>query len=293
MAAAGGVAGFGSRWRTVCGLRVHALESAGGAGPAVVLLPGLVTASRSMVPLARALTARGMRVWIVDPPGFGYSDKPRRSLPVGEQAAVIAEWLTAIGGRPAMVLGNSFGSQVAAAVAAGHPGAVARLVLLSPTVAPEARQRLSWLAVSTGPRFPGPRCAGGGALACLPGCTRSSATSRRCACSTSSNTASPACRARLARCAARCWSRSSGRCRASTFRFWWSGATRIACPRWPGLNGSPRCRRTGGWRGCPGSATMPSTGTPPRWPARSRRSWAFGQPRYLAVLSSWLNAAAS
>jgi pimeloyl-ACP methyl ester carboxylesterase len=43
------------------------------------------------------------------------------------------------------MLGNSFGSQVAAAVAADHPGAVGRVVLLSPAVAPAARQRLSWL----------------------------------------------------------------------------------------------------------------------------------------------------
>lgn len=38
----------------------------------VVLLPGLVTASRSMIPLARALAGHGLRVWILDPPGFGY-----------------------------------------------------------------------------------------------------------------------------------------------------------------------------------------------------------------------------
>jgi hypothetical protein len=48
--AAGAPDGFGSRWRTVRGLRLHALESAGGLGTAAVLLPGLVTAGRSMVP---------------------------------------------------------------------------------------------------------------------------------------------------------------------------------------------------------------------------------------------------
>lgn len=137
--------GFVSRWQTVRGLRLHALQSAGGAAPPAVLLPGLVTASRSMVPLARALASRGVRVWILDPPGFGYSDKPPRALSIRQQAALVAEWLAAIGCRPAGVLGNSFGSQVAAAVAAGHPGAVERLVLLSPTVAPEIRGWLSWL----------------------------------------------------------------------------------------------------------------------------------------------------
>lgn len=145
MTAAGAPGGFGSRWQTVRGLRVHALESAGGLGVPVILLPGLVTASRSMVPLARALAGHGMRVSILDLPGFGYSDKPRRTLAVPEQAALVAGWLAASGCRPARVLGNSYGCQVAAVVAACHPGAVGRLVLLSPTLAPPVRQRLSWL----------------------------------------------------------------------------------------------------------------------------------------------------
>src|SRR5256885_2823565 len=72
--------GFSSRWEIVDGLRVHALEPPGGPGAAVVLVPGLVTASRSMLPLARALARHGVRSWIVDLPGFGYSDKPRRAL---------------------------------------------------------------------------------------------------------------------------------------------------------------------------------------------------------------------
>jgi pimeloyl-ACP methyl ester carboxylesterase len=104
-----------------------------------------------MVPLARALASRGVRAWILDPPGFGYSDKPQRALSVREQAELVAEWLTIIGCQQAPLLGNSFGTQVAAAVAAGYPCAVGRLVLLSPTVSPEIRQRLSWLRALPGP----------------------------------------------------------------------------------------------------------------------------------------------
>ncbi len=157
-------AGFRDSWRTVRGLRLHALESvsspsppppaSASPSPAVALLPGLVTASRSMVPLARALTAKGIQVRILDPPGFGYSDKPRRSLSVGEQAALVAEWLAASYGAPVQLLGNSFGTQVVAAVAAGHPHAVARLILLSPTMSPDARRRLRWLATLPAPETP-------------------------------------------------------------------------------------------------------------------------------------------
>lgn len=159
-----GPAGFRDSWRTVRGLRLHALESLapesaaselpGGAPPAVVLLPGLVTASRSMVPLARALTARGIQVRILDPPGFGYSDKPRRSMSIDEQAALIAQWLTATDHGPVQLLGNSFGSQVAATVAVGYPGTVSRLVLLSPTMSPAVRRRLGWLRALPLPQTP-------------------------------------------------------------------------------------------------------------------------------------------
>jgi pimeloyl-ACP methyl ester carboxylesterase len=92
-----------------------------------------------------------VRAWVLDPPGFGYSDKPRRTLSVREQAELVAEWLTVIGCGQVPLLGNSFGTQVAAAVAAGHPGAVGRLVLVSPTVSPEIRRRLSWLRALPGP----------------------------------------------------------------------------------------------------------------------------------------------
>lgn len=138
--------GFRSRWRTVGSLRLHALESDGpGSGPPVVLLPGLVTASRSMVPLARALTRHGLRPWVLDPAGFGYSDKPRRALAIREQADIVAGWLHAEGLAPARLLGNSAGSQVAAAVAGCHDDIVTRLVLLSPTLRPALRRVLSWM----------------------------------------------------------------------------------------------------------------------------------------------------
>ncbi|WP_300011679.1 alpha/beta fold hydrolase [Pseudonocardia sp.] len=126
-------------------LRLHALLSDGPAGaPPVVLLPGLVTASRSMVPLARALTRHGLRPWILDPAGFGYSDKPPHALAIREQADIVAEWLQVEGLTPARLLGNSAGSQVAAAVAGRHD-VVSRLVLLSPTLRPAVRSALSWM----------------------------------------------------------------------------------------------------------------------------------------------------
>lgn len=98
-----------------------------------------------MVPLARALTRHGLRPWVLDPAGFGYSDKPPYALAIREQADIVAEWLKVQGLTPARLLGNSAGSQVAAAVAARHDGDVSRLVLLSPTLRPALRRGLSWM----------------------------------------------------------------------------------------------------------------------------------------------------
>jgi pimeloyl-ACP methyl ester carboxylesterase len=151
--------GFRDRWQTIGGLRLHALESTTAqSSGSVLLLPGLVTASRSMIRLARVLARNGLRVLILDPPGFGYSGRPPRAPAVMEQADLIARWLDAVAGRPVSVLGNSFGCQLAAAVAAGYPGRVASLVLISPTVDPRVRRRLGWLRVL--PRCPA-KAAGG------------------------------------------------------------------------------------------------------------------------------------
>ena len=142
---------FLSRWQQVGALRLHALVFADPTYPPAVLLPGLVTASRSMVPLARALRQYRLRPWILDLPGFGYSDKPTRALGLNEQADIVADWLHAVGLAPARLLGNSFGSQLAATVAAAHPDAVARLVLVAPTVGPAVRRRMAWLRTLPGP----------------------------------------------------------------------------------------------------------------------------------------------
>ena len=161
---------FVSRWDHVGTFRLHALQWAGAstkvgdrsAATPVVLVPGLVTASRSMVPLARALAGRGFQVWALDPPGFGYSDKPTRALSMPEEAGILADWLRATGLAPARVLGNSFGSQVAAAMAAAHPDTVQRLVLLAPTAGPHVRRRLTWMRALPDPVGTRERTAGRG-----------------------------------------------------------------------------------------------------------------------------------
>jgi pimeloyl-ACP methyl ester carboxylesterase len=100
----------------------------------------MVAASRSMAPLAIALSRRGVAAVAPDLPGFGLSDKPARALDVDEHADALAAWMRAAAPDGAALLGNSFGSQIAAAAVQRHPALVPRLVLVAPTIDPEQRR---------------------------------------------------------------------------------------------------------------------------------------------------------
>lgn len=142
---AGSPAPLADHWCSVDGRRAHSLVSrnltAPGA-PEVVVLHGMVVASRSVAPLAVALAEGGCRVWVPDQPGFGLSAKPAGVLGVGSLARWAAAWMQEVGISGATVLGNSFGCQAAVALAQGWPHLVDRLVLLAPTVDPRQRRAL-------------------------------------------------------------------------------------------------------------------------------------------------------
>jgi pimeloyl-ACP methyl ester carboxylesterase len=103
----------------------------------IVLVHGL-SSSRTLKPLIRALgTSRP--VFAPDLPGFGMSDQPIRPLDVPGLADALRRWLLDNRLAPAIVIGVSFGCQVAVDLAARHPAAVDRLVLVGPTCDPQAR----------------------------------------------------------------------------------------------------------------------------------------------------------
>lgn len=95
-----------------------------------------------MTRLASALAAQGCEVWVLDLPGFGLSDKPRRTLDVPNLAGCLAGWLRAIQAGSPVVIGNSFGTQVVAALAAQQPEMISRLVLVAPTIDTHWRNRV-------------------------------------------------------------------------------------------------------------------------------------------------------
>ena len=115
----------------VDGTRLHYSDR--GTGRPVVLLHGnaVTGADYNTSGVAERLVGR-YRVIIFDRPGFGHSDRPRGRLwTAAEQADVIHAALERLGVGPAVVVGHSWGTLVALALAERHPAGVAGLVLLS------------------------------------------------------------------------------------------------------------------------------------------------------------------
>lgn len=115
----------------VDGVRLHYVDR--GEGPAVVLLHGNgVLLQDYAVSGVLDLAAGKHRVIAFDRPGFGYSDRPRsRAWTPAAQADLIAQALKQIGVERAVVVGHSWGTMVALAMALDHPATVSGLVLLS------------------------------------------------------------------------------------------------------------------------------------------------------------------
>ena len=128
-------------WTVVNGLRMYSLVSIDAAprdAPAIVLVHGSGLSGQYMIPTARELTS-DFRVLVPDMPGYGNSGDPGAVLRIPQLADWLAMWLPAIGLERASFLGNSFGCQVIADLAARYPQRVERVLLQGPTTPSDER----------------------------------------------------------------------------------------------------------------------------------------------------------
>ncbi len=127
------------RFVTVDGARLHYVER--GTGTPLVLLHG----NGSMIEDLQSsglidLAAKKYRVIAIDRPGFGHSNRPRSTVWKPEaQADLISAALKKIGVPRAIILGHSWGTLVALALALKYPQEVQALVLASGYYYPNAR----------------------------------------------------------------------------------------------------------------------------------------------------------
>ena len=118
-----------------------------GEGPLVVCVPGmgdLRSAYRHTVP---ELAAAGFRVAAFDLRGHGDSDATFSACDDEAAAGDLLALIEALGGGPALVVGNSMGAGAAVIAAARAPQAVAGLALLGPFVRDPDVGRLKQLAM--------------------------------------------------------------------------------------------------------------------------------------------------
>lgn len=113
------------------GARLHYRDQ--GTGRPVVLLHGNVATGDDYNTSGVVERLVGTyRVIVFDRPGFGYSNRPRGQLwTAAEQADLIHEALVHLGIGQAIVVGHSWGTLVALALAERHPASTAGLVLVS------------------------------------------------------------------------------------------------------------------------------------------------------------------
>lgn len=136
--------GLAERWDTVRGLRIRTLVVGDPEGPVVVLVHGLGLAGESLAEMARHL-APEHRVLVPDLPGFGESDHPPRPLSIRGLADALDRWCEAVGVGDAVIVGNSYGAQVVAELAAREveenraERRARAIVLIGPTCEPDAR----------------------------------------------------------------------------------------------------------------------------------------------------------
>jgi pimeloyl-ACP methyl ester carboxylesterase len=124
---------------TADGVRLHYLER--GSGPPVVFLHGNGAMVEDML-ISGVIdhAASAYRAVVFDRPGFGHSERPRdRSWTAAAQAALFAKVFKQLGLGSPIVVGHSWGTLVALALAIHHPQCVGGLVLASGYYFPTAR----------------------------------------------------------------------------------------------------------------------------------------------------------
>jgi 4,5:9,10-diseco-3-hydroxy-5,9,17-trioxoandrosta-1(10),2-diene-4-oate hydrolase len=114
--------------RTINGYRTF-YQSAGHGHP-LVLIHGIGGSSLNYIQNVESL-AQHYRVYAVDVPGHGRSEKPDIDYTVESAVPFIAAFIREVAGEPAALVGMSAGGLMCALTAAAHPELVTHLILVS------------------------------------------------------------------------------------------------------------------------------------------------------------------
>jgi 4,5:9,10-diseco-3-hydroxy-5,9,17-trioxoandrosta-1(10),2-diene-4-oate hydrolase len=122
------------RWVELETGRVRCLELGSPDGRPVVMLPGWGCSAYSFRSNVGPFAAAGFRVLVVEPPGQGWSDRPRdeTAYTIAALAGNVLHVLDRLGVGTAALIGQSLGGAIALRIALDVPERVGRLILWSP-----------------------------------------------------------------------------------------------------------------------------------------------------------------
>ncbi len=127
------------RFLTVDGVRLHYIDR--GEGDLIVLVHGTGTIIQDFITSGLIdRLAEHNRVVAFDRPGYGYSDRPGRMWTTEAQAELLEKALRQLNIQDAVMVGHSYGAQLAAALALRAPQLIRALVLISGYFFPTARK---------------------------------------------------------------------------------------------------------------------------------------------------------
>ena len=128
----------------VNGAKVHVL-SAGNTGTPILMIHGAGANAREFeIKLAPRLSDK-YRVFMVDRPGHGYSERVVDAHELGVQAAQMASTLDGlVPGEKAIIVGHSFGAPVSLRLAMERPDLVKAVVLLAPVAHDWGPGKVAW-----------------------------------------------------------------------------------------------------------------------------------------------------
>jgi pimeloyl-ACP methyl ester carboxylesterase len=125
-----GEVGPPTRWVEVNGLRVHCLTAGGGGSPVVLLHGGGIDSASFTYSNIIGTLVEGHRVFALDWPGYGHSDKPDLDYTMGFYIDFLGHLMDTLGLRTASLVGISMGGGAALGFALRSPERVEKLVLV-------------------------------------------------------------------------------------------------------------------------------------------------------------------
>jgi pimeloyl-ACP methyl ester carboxylesterase len=105
----------------------------GGSGPPVLMVHGLAGSAINWIAVGPEI-AKTHRALALDLAGFGQTPLLNRSTTVGANADMVHDFIEAVVGEPALLIGNSMGGHISILEAADHPELVNAMVLVDPAI---------------------------------------------------------------------------------------------------------------------------------------------------------------